>query len=244
MNIYLVNTLTLLAAMALGYLLGSIPNGVIIGKLFFKKDPRDYYSKNSGGTNSGRVLGKKMGVLVTILDMLKAIAAVFSFWAFLQFSGLFEQYYLWGNYYDARPLIYYLAGLFAIIGHCYPIYIHFKGGKAVASTFGINGSISPVLFALDLTFFLFLKKKKMVSLSSMCTSAVVTLGVYIISIISICTGFDSNILSFAFGSIQFPKIGFELAVLDTFLTLIIIYRHRANIARIKNGTESKVSWIK
>lgn len=180
MNIYLVNILTLLAAMAVGYLLGSIPNGVIIGKLFFNKDPREYYSKNSGGTNSGRVLGKKIGLLVTILDMLKAIVAVFSLWAFLQFSGLFERYYLWGNYYDARPLIYYLAGLFAIIGHCYPIYIHFKGGKAVASTFGINGSISPVLFVLDLTFFLILKKKKMVSLSSMCTSVVVTAGVYII----------------------------------------------------------------
>lgn len=242
MDIIFVNLLTLLASVLVGYLLGSIPNGVIIGKIFFGKDPRDFYSHNSGGTNSGRVLGKAMGIVVTILDMLKAITALFSMWAFLQFAGL-ESYYLWGSY-DSRPIFYYLCALFAVIGHCYPLYIHFKGGKAVASTLGINGSISLILLAADLTFFLFLLKKKMVSLSSICTSITVTLTVWVIAIVSICIGFDSNMLSFSFGLISFPKIGFELAVTDTLLTILLIYRHKANIVRIKNGTESKVSWIK
>ena len=65
------------AAVISSYLLGAIPNGVLIGKVFFGKDPRDYYSHNSGGTNTGRVLGKKIGLLVIVLDMLKTIIPIY-----------------------------------------------------------------------------------------------------------------------------------------------------------------------
>ena len=77
MNIYLVNFLIGALTFLLAYFLGSIPNGVIIGKVFFHKDPRDYYSGNSGGSNVGRVFGKKIGVLVIFLDALKSMLALF-----------------------------------------------------------------------------------------------------------------------------------------------------------------------
>lgn len=242
MNIYLINSLTFLLSIIFGYLLGSIPNGVIIGKLFYKKDPRHYYSHNSGGTNSGRVLGKKIGVLVTILDMLKAILSLYVVWAILEFAGI-KDYFIWQGY-DARPLFYYGSSFFSIVGHCYPIYLKFKGGKGVASTLGANGSISPVLFSCDLMFFIYLYERKIVSLSSMLTSVTISITTWVIAICCYCLSYPSINLTWSFGFINFPTIGFELAVMNTLITLLIIYRHKENIKRIKQGNENKVSWLK
>ena len=242
MEVYLINSLAFLLSIVFGYLLGSIPNGVIIGKLFYKKDPRDYYSHNSGGTNSGRVLGKKIGILVTILDMLKTIASLYIVFAILEFTGI-ENYFIWQGY-DAKPLFYFGSAFFSIIGHCYSIFLKFKGGKGVASTLGLNGSISPILFGCDLMFFLFLKRKKIVSLSSILTSVTLSIATWIIAITCYCLSYSSINLTWSFGFLVFPKIGFEFAIMNTLISLLIIYRHKENIKRIKNGTENKVTWIK
>ena len=107
MNINIVNIVTALAAALLGYFVGAIPTGIIIGKVFFHKDIREYGSGNSGGTNAGRVLGKKIGLLVIILDMLKSVLVVYVVWAITTFAGL-KEYYLFADapkiFQDLRPL--------------------------------------------------------------------------------------------------------------------------------------------
>src|SRR5690625_3154314 len=101
------------------YVLGSIPCSLVIGKLFYKIDVREHGSGNLGGTNTFRVLGKKAGLAVTILDILKGTAAV-------------SLVYLFGSSVD--PLI---VGAFAVIGHTYPVFAGFRGGKAVATSGGV-----------------------------------------------------------------------------------------------------------
>ena len=246
MNIYAANIIIALVAALTGYLLGGIPTGVIIGKAFFRKDPRDYYSHNSGGTNSGRVLGKKIGVLVILIDAIKAILALYGVWAVLMFTPL-RQFTLWSNGYDAAPLYYWLAGLAAAIGHCYPLYIHFKGGKAVSCFVGISAWVSWLEFIVCFGFFFgFLFKKKMVSLGSIVMGIVGSVTMWILAIVQATTGFSTRIFSWDFGAspVTFPVLGFEAAIVLTIAAVLIIVRHAANIKRLRQGTESKVTWIK
>ena len=193
----------------IGYIVGSIPWALIIGKVFYKKDVREYGSGNLGGTNAGRVLGKKAGIAVIVLDALKA------FFVMMAFNFI-------------SPSVIQFAGLSVSIGHCFPLFAQFKGGKGVAcaagyllglSVFGFLdpffGFIYPVLI-----FFLVLGLSKMVSLSSM---------IFLISatIISFLT--SSNIL---------------VNICIALLTVFVIYRHIPNIKKIIAGKENKVTWIK
>ena len=142
----------------LGYLLGSIPFALVIGKLFYKTDIRQYGSGNLGGTNAGRVLGKKAGISVIVLDVLKVVLA-----AGLA-SLVSEPAAIW-------------TSLACCIGHYYPIFAHFKGGKAVATMFGFLISTSIFIFQ-EFSYFLvplfmfliILYLFKYVSLGSICAS--------------------------------------------------------------------------
>ena len=107
-----------------GYLLGSIPFALVIGRVFYKKDLRQYGSGNPGGTNAGRVLGKKAGVSVIVLDALKVVLSI---WVGSLVS----------------PDCAMISGLLCCVGHCYPVFAHFKGGKAVASMYGCLLYTSP-----------------------------------------------------------------------------------------------------
>ncbi|MBZ5752263.1 MULTISPECIES: glycerol-3-phosphate 1-O-acyltransferase PlsY [Metabacillus] len=186
----------------LAYLLGSIPSGLIVGKVGYGIDIREHGSGNLGGTNTFRTLGVKAGLIVTISDILKGTLA-----ASLPF--LF-------NIQDLHPL---LVGIFAIIGHTYPIFAKFKGGKAVATSGGILLCYTPVMFLTILVFFfIVLYISKYVSLSSMLA------GVYGI----IYSLFTKDI---------------PLIIIITLITIFIVYRHRANIKRILNKTEPKVKWL-
>lgn len=149
----------------LGYLLGSLPFALIIGKVFYKTDVRNFGSGNLGGTNAGRVLGKKAGISVIVLDILKVVFAV----------GIV-------SFFDKEASIW--AGLAAAFGHCYPIFAEFHGGKAVATMFGILISTSIFTFHNAwyviipfLAFLIVLVLSKMVSLSSMI--AAITSSIYI-----------------------------------------------------------------
>ena len=119
------------------YLIGSIPSGYLIGKIFFKKDIREYGSGNTGATNSFRVLGKPAGFAVTFFDIFKGFIVVFLPALFnVEIHGL-------------------LVGIFAIIGHVYPIYLKFRGGKAVATSAGVLLAVNPILLLiLALIFFI------------------------------------------------------------------------------------------
>ena len=113
--------------LGLGYLLGSIPFALVIGKVFYKTDVRNFGSGNLGGTNAGRVLGKKAGISVILCDVFKVVLAV----------AIVAQF-------DREASIW--AGLAAAIGHCYPVFAGFHGGKAVATMFGFLLSTSIFTF--------------------------------------------------------------------------------------------------
>lgn len=107
----------------LGYLYGSIPFALVIGKVFYNTDVRESGSGNLGGTNAGRVLGKKAGISVIVLDALKAVI-IFYLSSYLSLK------------FNLNPDIKYIAGLACIFGHCYPIFAEFRGGKAVSTSLG------------------------------------------------------------------------------------------------------------
>lgn len=185
----------------LAYLLGSIPSGLIVGKVFYGKDIREHGSGNLGGTNTFRILGVKAGLAVTIADVLKGTLAT-SLPLFFD-AGL-------------HPL---LVGVFAVIGHMYPVFAGFRGGKAVATSGGILLAYAPLLFVFMLAFFFIsLYITKYVSLSS------------------ILTAIAAFIYTLFTGDIPLIVV---VAVLATF----VIYRHRANISRIRNKTEPKIKWL-
>ncbi|GGC98152.1 glycerol-3-phosphate 1-O-acyltransferase PlsY [Pontibacillus salipaludis] len=185
----------------IAYIVGSIPSGLIVGKLGYNIDIREHGSGNLGGTNTFRVLGKKAGLIVTISDILKGTIAARIPWIFAA---------------DVNILI---IGIFAVIGHMYPIFAKFKGGKAVATSGGVILAVEPILFGVMLlTFFIMLKISKYVSLSSM------------------VTGIVTVIMSIILGHIG-------LIIVTSILTAFVIYRHRSNIKRIMDKTEPKIKWM-
>ncbi|KXO17182.1 glycerol-3-phosphate 1-O-acyltransferase PlsY [Peptoniphilus sp. GNH] len=116
-----------LLVILISYFLGTISGSYILGKLILKIDIRSYGSGNAGTTNAMRVMGKKLGVFVFLIDFFKAVFCMFFI------SKLFSKDYL------------YLSMLFCVIGHCFPFYMKFKGGKGVATTFGSLAFINPKL---------------------------------------------------------------------------------------------------
>lgn len=189
----------------IAYLLGSIPSALIVGKIGYNIDVREHGSKNMGATNAFRVLGKKAGIIVTISDILKGTLATIAPLIGAMFMDV-----------EVSRL---LVGIFAVIGHTYPIFAKFKGGKAVATSGGVILGINPLLFLVIVaTFLITLKITKYVSLSSMITGVIATI-----------------ISAFLHDSLLFYMI--------LFLTIFVIIRHRENIKRIKNKTEPKITWM-
>lgn len=200
----MINGLLILCA----YLIGSIPSGLWIGKIFHKIDIREHGSGNLGATNTFRILGKKAGLIVTVMDVLKGTAAVL-----LSLLPAFSET-------SIHPLV---LGIVAVVGHMFPVFAGFRGGKAVATSAGVVLGYSwPLFIVLFFTFFLTLKLTKIVSLTS---------------IIAVSVALVYSIIYY------FITGDFALFILVAVLFSFIIYRHRANITRIKNGTEPKVKWI-
>lgn len=184
------------------YLLGSFPSALVIGKLLYQKDIRNYGSGNLGATNAFRILGKKGGSIVFFLDILKGGIAILM----AMYFGI-----------SLHPLI---ISIFALIGHIYPVFAKFKGGKAVASAAGIILFYSPVLFImLFIIFTITLKIWKMVSLAS--------------TIISIATIF------FVWLNIT-GDYDIIAQIMFTIIAVLIIVKHIPNYKRILNGTENKI----
>ena len=195
--------LSIVLGATMAYLLGSIPSGLWIGRKFFQIDIRQHGSGNLGATNSFRILGKKAGTIVLLMDLLKGSISVL----------LLKQMDLHG----ISPLI---IALFAVIGHTYPLFANFKGGKAVATFAGVILAYQPILFLIGLgIFILILAISKMVSFTSMLT---ISIGVLL--------------------SLYFHDM--VLTTIALLADIFIIYRHRTNIQRILNGTELKVDIFK
>ena len=240
MNIICVNILVAVCVALVSYLMGSIPTGVVIGKVFFHKDLREYGSKNSGGTNAGRVFGKKVGILVIILDMLKTVIPFYTTWALVTYVPALRDNMVWENGYNAAPLYYWGSALFAAVGHCWSIFLKFKGGKAVSCFMGVNVLTSWIEFTLcGFTYLGVAKKSRLISLSSLVGAVVGTLVAWVVALIAVLVPWNPHILTWLITIPEAPFLGLEFAIVNTIVSAILIFRHRSNIERIRNGTESE-----
>lgn len=183
----------------IAYLLGSIPFGIVITKLFNKGDLRKVGSGNIGATNVMRVGGLRLAGLVWILDMAKAIIAV-----------LLGRY-LVGNVFGIW------CGFAAIVGHCFPIWLRFHGGKGVSCLFGVLLAVNPILFVVCGTEWL------LVALGTGYSSAGALIAFCLMPLLGFCIGVDTGIVFLV-------------------IALLCLWQHRANIVRLVSGKESKIEW--
>ena len=199
----------------LAYLIGSIPTAVWVSKRFFGIDIREYGSGNAGATNTYRVLGPKWGTFVMVVDMLKGVAAT-SLYVLLS-------RYLGDDHEVIRTNLMIGLGIAAVLGHVFPIWANFKGGKGVATLFGMVVAMQPAV-ALCCTgvFLIVLFLTRFVSLSSMLSSVAFTILILFI--------FNDDVTSYRI---------FSIAV-----ALIVILTHQKIINRLFKGTESKVPIFK
>lgn len=253
MNIF-INILVAIICLILGYIFGSIPTGVWIGKVFFHRDPRLEGSKNSGGTNVGRLFGKKVGFLVIILDMIKLIIPIWLAFVILTYAKFGGQYLIprpreFNNFgfnfdYIIPWPVYWLAALGCSIGHCWPVFASFKGGKGVSVFAGIGAGTSWLVgFIPGLSFFLWLKIGKKVSLSSILTAVILTFTYWIWAILVMTNVIPQELIFLPmYGATLFP--GFVSATVITLCAIILIVRHKDNIKRLREGTERTITWMK
>lgn len=197
----------------IAYLLGSIPTALIISRKFFGIDIRDYGSGNMGATNSFRVLGSKYGTMVMIFDMLKGVAAV-SLYNFLP-------YYFHNELQRTNFMI--GLGLAAVLGHIFPVFAGFRGGKGVATLFGMILAVQPLVAVSCIgVFLLCLYLTRYVSLSSI--FAALSLPVCVLWI------WNEHELIYRI---------FALLV-----AALVVLTHQKNIGRIVRGVESRIPILK
>lgn len=185
------------AALALGYLLGSVPFGLILTKAFNAGDLRSIGSGNIGATNVLRTGNKGLAAATLLLDLAKGLLAVWLAWRwFPEFAGM--------------------AALGAVLGHCFPVWLKFKGGKGVATTMGVSlGLAWPLGLAYAATWLVMLAVTRISSLSGMTAALAVP------------------VVAWATGNTELvPVLGA--------IALIVLMLHRANIARLRAGTEPKI----
>ncbi|MGT2772603.1 glycerol-3-phosphate 1-O-acyltransferase PlsY [Streptococcus marimammalium] len=193
----------------IAYLLGSIQTGLWIGQFIYHKNIRLLGSGNTGTTNTFRILGAKAGIITLIVDLLKGT-----------FATLLP---IWFGVTGISPL---LIGFFAIIGHTFPIYAKFKGGKAVATSAGVLLAYSlPFFIYLLVIFMICLYLSSMISFSSITVALIACLSVIILP---------------AF-QLLLPKYDILLILIIFVMATIVLFRHKDNIKRIKNKTENTLS---
>jgi glycerol-3-phosphate acyltransferase PlsY len=192
------------------YLLGSIPFGLILGKLFGTADVRKEGSGNIGATNVARVAGPLAGILTLVLDAAKGAAAVL----------------LAGRYSNDSATWMMIAGLAALVGHCFPIWLKFKGGKGVATAAGLYLALCPPAFLGGLILFILVVGFwRYVSLGSISAAAAMPLLLY-----------------FLWAPHHAPPPIISFGALG--VALLIVYKHDANIQRLVQGVEPKFSFSK
>ncbi|MFZ9848324.1 MAG: glycerol-3-phosphate 1-O-acyltransferase PlsY [Flavobacteriales bacterium] len=207
-----INVILLLSA----YILGSIPSAVWIGKYFFKIDVREYGSGNAGATNTFRVLGKKAGIPVLIIDVLKGFVAV---------KLAYLQNVIPDNVVNANPFMNLMLalGIAALLGHIFPVFAAFRGGKGIATLLGIVFAVmwKAALIAVIL-FLIILIISKYVSLGSM------------------LAGLAFPILIIFIFEDQAPS----LKVFSAVIAVLVLVTHQKNITRLIQGVENKTHLFK
>ncbi len=205
---YLWNAVILLTA----YLLGSIPNAVWIGRVFFNTDVRNHGSNNAGSTNTLRVLGYKAGIPVLLLDILKGFLAVKMI--YLTFYYIPET----GEYINFQLLL----GLAVILGHIFPVFANFRGGKGVATLIGVILAIDPISMLICIgVFMVTLIITKYVSLSSM------------------IAGLSFPVLMV----VVFNTTTSSLVIFSMIVFVLLLFTHQKNIERLVRNQESKAHFL-
>ncbi|HTJ59318.1 MAG TPA: glycerol-3-phosphate 1-O-acyltransferase PlsY [Devosiaceae bacterium] len=197
--------LNFVIAAVVGYLLGSIPFGLLITRAAGLGDVRKIGSGNIGATNVLRTGRRELAAATLLLDALKAVAAV-----------LIARHF-WGE--DAA----FIAGIAALVGHCFPVWLGFKGGKGVASFIGLLLALAwPVGLIFCVVWLIIAFAQKYSSLAAL-TAAV-----------------TAPIFAYAVWLWGYPTDGIKLAATTAVLALLLVYNHRANIGRLLSGTEPKI----
>lgn len=197
----------------IAYLLGSIPTAVWLGKMKYGIDVREHGSKNAGATNTFRTLGKKAGIVVLIIDIVKGFIA--SFLPYLFKVGPWQS--------DELITVQIVAAICAVVGHVYPLFANFRGGKGVATSLGVIIGIHPPAAGICILVFLII----------FIGSQYVSLGAIVASII-----FPTSIY-FIFKSDSIYLLSFSII-----LASLVIYKHRQNIQRLIAGNENKMNLFK
>lgn len=191
----------IITVIGIGYLFGNIATSYILGKLIEGKDIRKYGSGNAGATNALRVFGAKIAAITFIIDALKGVLAVIIGRWILGDTGAL------------------LAGVSVIIGHNWPVFLRFKGGKGIASTIGVVLTINYPLALICITIGLIIVyKTKYVSLGSIISMALLPI----------------------WGLIIVRPFNFDFFMFTLILSLMAIYRHKSNISRLLKGQENKL----
>lgn len=202
-------TIAIIGVILLAYILGSIPTAVWVGKKFYNKDIREFGSGNAGATNTFRVLGKKAGIPVLIFDVLKGWFSVYVLSHSLELDTMTNSFIN----------IQILLGVAAIVGHIFPIFANFKGGKGVATTLGVVIALDPIsAFSCMGVFVIVLLISRIVSVSSMI--AAISFPLFVIFV--------------------YKSPYYSLVIFSIVMSLLIIVTHKKNIIRLINGEESKV----
>jgi glycerol-3-phosphate acyltransferase PlsY len=196
------------------FAVGGIPFGYLVGRIVLKDDIRKFGSGNIGATNVGRVLGWKWGIGVLFLDALKGLLPVLLTDRLLEAAG--QQ--------DPAGYCRLAAGLAAVTGHMYPVWLRLRGGKGVATALGVVAMVSPFCSGIALLCFVgTLLLSRMVSMSSIIASLAFAL---------------SHVLRT--GGAAWTATGLPLTVFSFLIPGLIIWRHRSNIRRILDGTENRI----
>jgi len=190
---------TFVALIVFAYFVGGIPFGLLYGRLFADVDIRSIGSGNIGATNVNRILGRKLGAATLLSDILKAV-----------FTTLLAAFLL------SHPLQIAFIGVVTVIGHCFPIYLGFKGGKGVATALGVMFVVAPLsALVASAIWLLTFRLSKLSSLGALAASASVPFSVYV-------------------------ERSFGHALLFLLLVIVVVLRHRENIERLRQGKELSV----
>ncbi|HMQ69369.1 MAG TPA: glycerol-3-phosphate 1-O-acyltransferase PlsY [Ignavibacteria bacterium] len=212
--------LNLIGIIVTSYLIGSIPSALIVGKLFKKIDIRNYGSGNLGSTNAFRVLGVPLGILVQAMDISKGLIAV------LFVSTFFYDHLPFTNYtpFEDLTVLKIIAGISAVLGHTFSVFVNFKGGKGINTALGMLISLAPVDVGISVGFFILI----------VLSSGYVSLGSIVASFVFPVTMFvRENVFKvdiYGYNTLIFFSIG---------VSLLLIYNHRENIKRLLYGNENR-----
>lgn len=212
--------LSLILLIIVSYLIGSIPSAYIVGKIFKNVDLRLYGSGNLGSTNAFRVLGIPLGIIVQILDISKGLVVVLFVTQFFYSNLPFHNF----TPFEDITIFKIIAGVSAVIGHTYSVFVSFKGGKGINTALGMMISLSPVDVVVSLIFFIII----------LLLSGYVSLGSIVASFIFPATMFIRENL---FGV---DIVGYKTLIVFSIITAgFIIYNHRENIKRLLYGNENR-----